>query len=54
MFNYRANKANDHEILAFLKKYIYENATIDFFLINVNEFKLSKFKCEQVSTKSAG
>ena len=41
--NYRANKANDHEILALLKKYIYEkkreyfpNATTDFFLIITN------------------
>ena len=48
--NFRANKINENEILAFLKKSIYEkkreyfqNATIDFFLINVNKFKLSKF-----------
>ena len=49
--NFRANKINEHEILAFLKKSIYDkkkreyfpNATIDFFLINVNKFKLSKF-----------
>ena len=53
--SFRANKVDGHEILALLKKLIYEkkkteyfpNATIDFFvstnLINVNKLKIILF-----------